>query len=323
MKFLITLITVVSLFAGSNAFAELDSAISVAERMGLSPAAIEQVKRGEIVSEELEASSDKDLSLAIVMRLDATPGEVFDFVNADHLVELQTVRLSGGAIDPANPSLAELQLPADLEKALAEDPGETFFMSAKEAKQVSDAGKRGTAQALDAYRQVLAARAKAYWEGGIAAITPYAGEDRSPHVDLGHANEVARALVKNSTFLAELDAPPAESSGKAIHKLSWAVEKGRDQAAPVLIHQILYREGDGEILLERRFYSGYDYDALQIVVGVLPTKPGSSAVFYTNHTYTAQVTGFGGRAKRSIGRKLLKKEVVAQMERARDAIPER
>jgi len=33
------------------------------------------------------------------------------------------------------------------------------------------------------------------------------------------------------------------------------------------------------------------------------------------------VAGFGGGAKRSIGRKLLKKELIAEMQRAQKAIP--
>ena len=55
-------------------------------------------------------------------------------------------------------------------------------------------------------------------------------------------------------------------------------------------------------------------------VGILPTPSDWSAVFYTNHTYTAQVAGFGGGVKRSIGRKLLQKEIVAELQRAQKAI---
>ena len=123
--------------------------------------------------------------------------------------------------------------------------------------------------------------------------------------------------------LAELETIPSKSPGNARHTLSWAVSQGRDFAAPVLIHRIFYQGDASEIVVERRFYSGYDYDALQIVVGILPTRQDWSAVFYTNHTYTAQVIGFGGGAKRSIGRKLLRQELVAELERARKAISDR
>ncbi len=323
MKWLSGLFALFSLFLTSNAVSEPISAAEVAERLGLSAAAVERVRNGEVVAEELEASSDKDLSLAIAMRLDAPIGAVFEFIDADRLAEFQSATISSGAIDPANPSLAEMTLPADVLEKLVRDPGDTFFMSTDEAERVAAAAEHGAAQALDAYRAVLVARATAYWEKGVVGIVPYAGRGRSPKVDLLHANDAAKTLVKSLAFRAELEAAPSRSPGNASHKLSWAVEKGRDRAAPVLIHRILYREEDGVILLARRFYSGYDYDALQILVGILPTSSDWSAVFYTNHTYTAQVTGFGGGAKRSIGRKLLQKALVAELQRAQKVIPGR
>ncbi len=290
-------------------------------RIGLSERAIERVKAGEIVSEPLEPSSDKDLSLAVVMRLDAPIGTLFDFVDADRVSEYQTVVIAEEQVDPAAPSLAALTLPPDLRERLARDPAGTFYMSEAEARRVAAAAAGGPDAAQDAYREALAERVRAYWEKGIEGIEPYAGKGRSPADDLTHANEASRKIVRGRTTRAELDAPPARSPGKATHKIYWSLQKGRDQAAPVLIHRILYREDDGELFVQRRFYSGYDYDALQTLVGVLPSSVGGSVVFYTNRTYTAQVAGFGGGAKRSIGRKLLEGEVVAEMERARKVIP--
>jgi transcriptional regulator with XRE-family HTH domain len=308
-------------WTAAPAFAQMASPEEAAKRLGMSQNAIERVKQGEVVAEDLEASSDKDISLAVIARVDADLKTVYEFVAGDRLAQISTVTLSEGSIDPANPSLAAMKLDDETVARLAEDPKGTFFMSDEEAKRVAAAGKQGNAQALAAYRQVLAERAKAYWEKGLAGITPYGGEGRSPKVDLGHANDAAKKLVRNPVVRAELDAVPAKSSGKAEHRLSWAIQKGRDQAAPILIHHILYREEDGEVFVQRRFYSAYDYDSLQIVTGVLPTKSGASAVFYTNHTYTDQVAGFGGSAKRSIGRKMMQSELVAELQRAQKAVP--
>ncbi len=294
----------------------------VAKRLGMSQDAIERVKKGEVVAQELEASSDKDLSLAVIARVDADLKTANQFAQADKLLDLSSVTISHGDLDPANPSLAKMELDDATRKALAGDPGDTFFMSEDEAKRVAAAGKQGEAQALEAYREVLVERARAYWQKGLDGITPYAGKGRSPKVDLAHANDAARKLIHDPGLLAELDAAPAKSPGKATHKLSWAVQKGRDQAAPVLIHRIIYQAKDWEGIIERRFYSGYDYDSLQIATGILPVKSGT-VVFYTNHTYTAQVAGFGGGAKRSIGRKILKQELVAEIERAQEAVAAR
>ncbi len=310
-----------ALLAAAPALAQLQTPMEVARALGMSDEAIERVKRGEVVVEELEASSDKDLSLAIVARIEAPLQKVYEFVETGRLVEISTVTLSVGDIDTSTFSFARMELPDDVLQLLVDDPAGTFHMSGEELAQVAEAAAQGKARALAAYQAVLSARARAYWEQGIAGIAPYKGKGRSPRVDLGHANAAARKLVHSPAVLAELDAVPSNSPGKAEHRLYWAVQKGRDRAAPVLNHRILYAEGDGQVLIERRFYSGYDYDSLQIVTGVLPVSERRCVVFYSNHTYTSQVAGFGGGVKRSIGRKLMQQELVAEMERAQQAVP--
>ena len=47
----------------------------------------------------------------------------------------------------------------------------------------------------------------------------------------------------------------------------------------------------------------------------------ASAFFHINHTYTVQVAGFGGAAKRGIGRKIQRKELETVMERAQKVVP--
>jgi len=315
-----TVLGLITLLTAVTASAEMRSPLDIAKQLGMSNEAIERVKKGEVVVEELEASSDKDLSIALVARIDAPLEEIYEFLTSGRLVEISTVTQSTGEIDPSTFSMAEMKLPDDVLQSLVDDPAKTFQMSQAEAASIKAAAAQGKAQALAAYQNILSARAKAYWERGLAGITPYAGKDRSPADDLGHANEADRKFMTNPAVLAELDAIPSRSPGKARHILSWAIEKGRDRAAPVLNHRILYAENDGEVAIQRRFYSGYDYDSLQIVTGILPTADRRCVAFYLNHTYTSQVAGFGGGAKRSIGRKLMQKELVAEMERAQKAI---
>jgi hypothetical protein len=315
-----TTLILVSLLASTTAFAQMRDPMDVARRIGMSDAAIERVKNGEVVVEDLEASSDKDLSLVLVVRLEAPLEEIFEFLLSDRLHAISTVTLSEGEIDPATFSMSGMTLPDEVLQQLVDDPEDTFYMSKGEQALIAAAAEKGKEAVQEAYRALLSKRARAYWEKGLPGIEPYAGDDRSPKVDLEHANAAARKLVKNPAVLAELDAIPSLSGGKARHRLSWAIQKGRDQAAPVLNHQIVYAENDGEVSIQRRFYSAYDYDALQILTGILPVSDRSSVAFYTNHTYTSQVAGFGGSAKRSIGRKLMQKELVAEMKRAQAAI---
>jgi hypothetical protein len=292
---------------------------AAARRAGLSEADVDRMRRGEIVVENLTASSDQDLALAIAMELGATLSGVRDFVDSDRLSKVDTVTLARGPIDPEKPSLSAMQLPKDVRAQLVSDPTGTFSLSESEAGQMKAAAAKGEEALVTAYQGLLEARASAYWKQGLAGIEDYAGKGRSPRTDLGYANAAALDLIRLPALRAELIAAPAESSGGAEHSLEWSIEKARGQASPVLIHRIRYGDADRQALLSRHFYSGYDYDALQILVWIFPSDGSKSAVFYTNHTYTSQVAGFGGGAKRSIGRKLLQQGLVAEMQRVQEA----
>jgi hypothetical protein len=296
--------------------AEESAARRLARQIGLSEAAIERVAAGEVVVEELEPSSDKELGLALVAVVDATIQEVSDAVDADAFVGVSEITLARGEIDTESFSLADLALPDDLVRRLAEDPEGTFFLSRAEAARVEGAAKQGKDAALETYRKVLSDRARAYWEKGDEGILPYAEKGRSPHEDLAAASQASREVIPGEALQALLINAASKASGPVEHRLEWRVQKGRDQAAPVLSHAIRRETDKALLFIDRRFYSGYDYDALLALLGVLPTSQGDrSVVFYINRTYTAQVAGFGGGAKRSIGRKLMKKELVAEMER--------
>ncbi len=71
-----------------------------ARRAGLSDANVDRMRRGEIVVENLAASSDKDLALAIAMELGATLSGVRDFVDSDKLSKVDTVTLARGTDRP-------------------------------------------------------------------------------------------------------------------------------------------------------------------------------------------------------------------------------
>jgi hypothetical protein len=116
--------------------------------------------------------------------------------------------------------------------------------------------------------------------------------------------------------------PSKSKNMTEMHSLNWAIQKGNDQEAPVLNHVLRYRVPGQHafLLMTRRFYAGTDYDSSQIVTGVLPTSDGRSAIFYTNRTYTSSVAGFGGSAKRSIGRKMMKSKLIETMKKAQKVL---
>ncbi len=66
--------------------------------------------------------------------------------------------------------------------------------------------------------------------------------------------------------------------------------------------------------VQRQYYVSTGYNAEQAIVAFLPVGDGT-LVIYTNHTSTDQVAGFGGGAKRTIGRTVM----AAQLEKIFEA----
>ena len=220
--------------------AEMLPAERIADQLGMSEEAKARVLKGEVVVEKLEPSSDKDLSLALVAAVDAPLEKVSEFLQSGRFIEISNVTLAVGEIDTTTFSMESLELPEEVLKQLVDDPEDSFHLSEEEASRVAEAARKGSTETLAAYRAVLSARARAYWEEGIPGIEPYQGKGRSPGEDLTHANDAARKFIQNKNILAELEAVPSKSPGRAEHSLYWAVQKGRDRIAPVLNHRILY-----------------------------------------------------------------------------------
>ena len=81
---------------------------------------------------------------------------------------------------------------------------------------------------------------------------------------------------------------------------------------------LLVPDGAAWVIAQRQFYVSTGYNVEQAITGFLPVE-GGTLVIYTNHTSTDQVAGFGGGAKRSIGRKFMAGELKKLFEKARAA----
>lgn len=282
----------------------------LAQRLGLSASTMDQFSRGEVVTKESDATTDKDLSLIVAAILNSSMDGIWEFAQAERVHEIQDAMLATGVMDPSNPraSLEAMELSEDTVKTLMNNP----FLSKDEAKRVKEGLKHS--MGADVYKQVLAERAEAFWNKGLAGIVPYDGKGRDPAVDLKAADEEALRLVLDPTMRQEIQVVPSKSTHLDKHSLAWGMQQGNDIAAPILMHRIRSRSELGMMSVSRMFYSGADKDSSQILVGVIPTSDdGKAALFYVNHTYTAAVAGFGGSAKRSIGRKIMKGKLVDTM----------
>ena len=288
----------------------------VAVRLGLGKSSVDAFLAGEVVTHELDASNDKDLSLLVVTVADCSVEQLFEWAEQERMHEIQASTLSVGKMDPSDPSagLEDMDLSEEMVTALLKKP-QMSQTEADELRAGSAAGK-----GAETYKKILAERAKAYWENGLDGIVPYdgLGKGRDPRIDLKMANEAALKAVTDPVVHDEIFAIPSQSENPQFHKLQWGIQKGNELAAPILNHMIRIKRDLGFVAVTRRFYCGVDYDCSQIVSGVIPTTDGRAAIFYINRTFSSAVAGFGGSAKRSIGRKLMKSKLIETMKKGQE-----
>ena len=84
--------------------------------------------------------------------------------------------------------------------------------------------------------------------------------------------------------------------------------------AVVLAHRAQNEGTQVQFLLQRDFFVGHTFDALQILMGVVPAGEDQCVLFYTNLTFTEQVTGFASSAAHGIGRKIMTGEILELFE---------
>ena len=87
----------------------------------------------------------------------------------------------------------------------------------------------------------------------------------------------------------------------------------------VLAHRMFVDLPHGTLLAERQFYVGHSYNSLQVLVGAIPVQ-GGSVLFYRNRTFTDQVAGFGGAAKRGIGKTMMRDAISTKLEKIRSQV---
>ena len=145
---------------------------------------------------------------------------------------------------------------------------------------------------------MLLARFQAYSTSGLAGITPY---DRGG----GNTTDVAEELRKASTAATVLQKympafpqvltgyPQATAPGmrQSFRWLSYDID---GTPTFVLTHTLAAGEGTARAVVQRQYYVSTGYNAEQAVAGFVPVQQGTLVV-YTNHTFTDQVAGFGGR----------------------------
>jgi hypothetical protein len=288
----------------------------------------QRILAGEMISGEVKAVSDRDLSLSLAFIVKISPDDLANEVLAGNLSKSDeqltargTISRAGSAadfagvhLDPGGSAVAKAYISATAGDKLNLAAGEIADFNA--LKNRSDQ----TQAVEEQLRMMLLARYQAYHASGLAGIQPYdrGGKSSDPAGDLRKASE---APVLKQFFPAVqkvlVEYPQATLPGLR-ENFFWVNNRIDDVPTYAMTHLLLAAEGSARIVIQRQFYVGRSYNCEQAIAGFFPVPQGTLVV-YGNHTFTDQVSGIGGSTKRSIGRRVMGSTLKKIFERARTA----
>ncbi len=271
-----------------------------------------KILAGEFVTGDVKNVTDRELSVAIGFLVKTSPADLAKQVvsgvglHADPQVaahgtvqaeasaqDFQGVTLTGGA--------AEVFLEAKAGSSVNLSSGELKAFQASSGQ--TDASKAAEAQ----LRAMLLARHHAYRTSGLDGIAPYdrGGEQRRGGDDLRKASAGTVVVKKRfPAFYDMMNGYPKASLPGMEERFYWVQYGKGGKANYVLEQMVTASDGDVHAIMQRQYYASQGYNVEQAVAGFFPVEEGTLVV-YVNRTSTDQVAGFGGSAKRSIGRKMM------------------
>jgi hypothetical protein len=308
--------------------AELPDAATLLADLGLNTEEIAKVQAGKLVRYAVQPASERELVAGLAFQVPISPRELVNESKTD-LLDLVDPSMIAYGVVPGDESLADfVQLPLGpdaRERARAyvnAAPGGVLNLSAEEIAAFRKLAGAVPSVVETQVRNALLARLSAYRARGLAGIAPYARGDgeRSPADEIRTACRAAKVLEKYApaAYQLLLSYPDAKPRGME-ETFRWALFDADGTPTIALSHLMLVPDGDAWIVLERQFYVSTGYNSGQAVAAFLPSEAGT-VVIYANRTSTDQITGIGGRAKRSIGSKALASQLETLFERARAAV---
>jgi hypothetical protein len=307
--------------------AEPLSAGEVAAAIGFTGDDKNKVLAGKVAAADLPETTDKMLSQAIAVLLPVKIDVIAERLRSLESLEGDKTVIAYGTIDPVNPEAGLAKaIFADSEakeaaKFLKASPGSEFNLSAEEfAKVKAAAGDGSPAAASKVYQGLLAERVKAYAAKGLSGIAPYDrgdGETASAGEDLEAMTKALTYLQKEtpSLYQAILNYPQDKPSG-VTERFTWEKRTVEDRPTFTLVHRMIVDRPDLLVVIVREFYVGHSYNASQSVSGGFPVSEGT-LVISGNRSTTDQVAGFMSGTRHSIGRGMMRDELVDKFKRLR------
>ena len=300
---------------------------------------IQRLMRGEIVSNDMEETLDKQMGVTLAMLIRAPFAHVADSARLGRYFDqsLDIVKIWPLGSEPTLDDFAAIGFDgseiAEVKKLVGAKPGSGFNLSAGEFERLSGLkryleGRSGQGAGMlesvnDAYRAILFGRLQAYQAGGLGAIEPYTRGGRktaspSDELTLAIAREAFLSRRMPDLFLTFINYP--KHTGVTVeHDYFCLKQKVEGRPCFVLIHRMYTETPEYLLGMERQFFVGHTYNSLQKVAGAFKSDD-DTIVIHTSRTSTDQVAGFGSGLKKGIGRGRVKEAVTAYLLRIREEL---
>lgn len=304
----------------------------------LSADQIAPLKRGEILSQTLDESTDKELAMEIALFLHAPLNRVVDHLRRGELEATDPDIVSRGEIPPEAgvEAFRHFALTAEdadeIEDLLKPEADERFnlaegeiagFKTLRPALAKADGQNKAQAVSLR-YQEILSNRYQAYRRSGLAGIAHYTRGEGTTAVEVSMelryaaTNTEALARYRPELYKAWLNYPQ-NLPGGVEQSFFWENRKVENRPTAILAHRLFQASNAGAVVLIRHYYVGHSYNALNLMIGCLPYQDGT-IVFYSQRTSTDQVAGTAQDLRHIIGRERMRQQMLGRLEFLRESV---
>jgi len=311
--------------------------------LGFDGSDVDDLLDGDVIrlDEDLEEGVDKEMAVGVAVLLPTTLARTAAMLRGGRCFDLVSSIIAHRQLSdpPVAGDFAGVRFTRDesdeVEALLEVEAGSTYNFSPSEVRRFRGLGRRLHGRnpkkdpavreaAAVLLRTILLERCTAYRAGGLRAIAAYDrgdGEQVSPGAELELA--LSEDLVQDARlaslvggFRQAVARYPAAPPEGVENEFFWTKADVADRPCFALTHRMSRSDSGAVLIVERQFYVGHSYNSLHVVMVALPTPQGV-LLFYRNRTFTGQVAGRIGSAKKLIGRRRQRNAVIDYLEAIR------
>jgi hypothetical protein len=289
--------------------------------------------RKQLVKRILDPTNEREIAMAFAVLIQDTPDDLRDVFISLRLKEKVDPGVTGvGMISDSDASVADfkgvLLEPGgkDVAKELVHsNPEDEWNLSREEIAdfhKLEDEGSEGSQKERveSSLREKLLERYQSYRQKGLEGILPYArskGSDYYPGDDMHMSSKMHTVLQREApAFHEHLAHFPARRPDNLFESFSWVTFDADGKPNVELLHRCGIKENDSFFFSERQYFALNAYNCVHGEGGAVPLGDDiGTLLLFSSRTSTDAVTGFGGRAKRAIGVRMMGKMVSDLLER--------